>query len=336
MDVLAGDIGGTKTDLAVYRVEGPKRVRLVHERAVPSREYGGLEEVVRELLRDRPEPIAAAAFGVAGPVIEGKVGLTNLPWRVEAGTLAEAIGCADVRLMNDLETTAYGTLFLAPEEIHTLNEGVPRATHRVVIAAGTGLGQAILFWDGRQYRPTATEGGHVGFAPRDDREMGLLRFLLEEYDRVSYERVLSGPGLLNVFRYLSIGLGGPVDPEVRERMKREDPGAVVGESGISGRCPTCTEAVDMFVSLYGAQAANLVLSTMALGGVYVAGGIVTKLLPKVKAGGFMRAFRAGGRFEALLSDTPVHVVLNPRTSLLGAAEAALDMALERTGTGATT
>jgi glucokinase len=334
MWVLAGDIGGTKTDLALYHVEGPRRVRLVREEVFPSREYGGLEDVVRSFLHEHGEGIAGAAFGVAGPVLGGEVALTNLPWKVEAASLEAAIGCRGVRLMNDLETTAYGALFLDRGELETLNEGIPRETHRVVIAAGTGLGQAILFWDGERYRPTATEGGHVDFAPRDEREMGLLRFLLERYGRVSYERVLSGPGLLCIFDYLTRELGAKVEPSVRQRMEREDPSAVIGESGVSGACATCEEAVEMFVSLYGAQAANLALTTMALGGVYVGGGIVTKLLPKVKAGGFMEAFRNVGRFEPLLAETPVRVILNPKTSLLGAAEAALDLALERPTSGA--
>jgi glucokinase len=262
-------------------------------------------------------------------VIEEKVQVTNLPWKVEAESLAAEIGCNGVRLMNDLETTAYGALFLGPDELLTLNEGVPRRTHRAVIAAGTGLGQAILFWDGQRYRPTATEGGHIAFAPRNEREMGLLRYLLERYDRVSYERVLSGPGLSHIFDYLRRDAGLPVAPSVLERMKTEDPNAVIGESALAGTCRTCEEAVDMFVSLYGAQAANLALSAMALGGVYVGGGIVTKLLPKVKAGAFMEAFTDVGRFKPLLSETSVQVILNSKASLLGAAEAALDLALEQ-------
>jgi glucokinase len=327
--VLAGDVGGTKTDLALYRVEGVEQVALVREASFPSREYSGLEAIATEFLREHDGGVLEAAFGVAGPVIEEKVQVTNLPWKVEAESLAAEIGCQGVRLMNDLETTAYGALFLKPDELVTLNEGISRRTHRAVIAAGTGLGQAILFWDGQRYRPTATEGGHAAFAPRDEREMGLLRFLIGRHGRVSFERVLSGPGLSNIFDYLREELSSPVAPGVLERMKTTDPNAVIGQAALAGTCPTCEEAVDLFVSLYGAQAGNLALTTMALGGVYIGGGIVTKLLPKVKAGGFMEAFVDVGRFESLMRETPVHVILNPKTSLLGAAEAALDLALEQ-------
>ncbi len=189
------------------------------------------------------------------------------------------------------------------------------------------MGQAVLFWDGARYRPAATEGGHAAFAPRDERESRLLRFLLERYPRVSWERVLSGRGLFHIFEFLR-SEGAPLLPEVEKRLASEDPSAVVGEAGVRGACPTCEDAVDLFVSLYGAQAGNLALTTMALGGVYVGGGIVTKLLPKVKSGLFMEAFRNAGRFEGLMRQTPVRVILNPKASLLGAAEVALDLALD--------
>jgi glucokinase len=324
--VLAGDVGGTKTDLAIYRFEEPRKASLAREETFPSREYPGLEEIVHEFLGKEREPLAAAAFGIAGPVLDGEVKATNLAWKLHEEQLAEEIGSQRVRLLNDLETTAYGALFLEPEELRTLNAGVPRRAHRAVIAAGTGLGQAVLFWDGSRHRPAATEGGHACFAPRDERELELLRFLLESHSRVSWERVLSGPGLHQIFEFLR-ARGARVRPEVEERLADEDPSAVVGEAGVRGTCSTCEEAVDLFVSLYGAQAGNLALTTMALGGVYVGGGIVTKLLPKVASGLFMDAFRDTGRFESLLNEIPVWVIANPKTSLLGAAEVALDLAV---------
>jgi glucokinase len=323
--VLAGDIGGTKTDLAVYRFEEARIARLEDQETFPSREYRGLEEIVHEFLGRRREPLAAAAFGIAGAVLSGEVKATNLPWKLSEERLSEEIGSERVRLLNDLETTAYGALFLGPDELHTLNDGIPRQTHRAVIAAGTGLGQAVLFWDGSGHRPAATEGGHTAFAPRDDREIKLLRFLLERYPRVSWERVLSGRGLFHIFEFLR-SEGASALPEVEKRLASEDPAAVVGEAGMRGACPTCEAAVDLFVSLYGAQAANLALTTMALGGVYVGGGIVTKLLPKLTSGLFMEAFWNAGRFEPLMRETPVRVILDPKTSLLGAAEIALDLA----------
>jgi glucokinase len=323
--VLAGDVGGTKTDLAVYRFEERRKASRVRAETFPSREHQGLEEIVRAFLAKQREPLAAAAFGIAGPVLGGEAKVTNLPWELREERLAEEIGCEQVRLVNDLETTAYGALFLEPEELHTLNAGVPRETHRAVIAAGTGLGQAILFWDGSRHHPAATEGGHACFAPRSERELELLRFLLERHSRVSWERVLSGPGLRRIFEFLRAG-GSPVSAEIAERIANEDPSAVIGEAGVSSTCPTCEAAVDLFVSLYGAQAGNLALTSMALGGVYVGGGIVTKLLPKLASGLFMEAFRNAGRLEPLLREIPVWVILNPKTSLLGAAQVALDLA----------
>ena len=225
--------------------------------------------------------------------------------------------------MNDLEATAYGALFLSAHEILTLNTGKARRGNCAVIAAGTGLGQAFLFWDGQGYRPTATEGGHVDFPPRNEKEVELLRFLTKQYDgRVSCERVLSGPGLVNIFNFLCQVLQRPVAETLRARLQTEDAAAVIGEAGVTGSCRTCTEAVDMFVSLYGAQAGNLALTVMSVGGVYIGGGIVTKLLPKMTAGGFMQSFTDKGRFGQLLQDMPVRIILNPKAAQVGAAHAA--------------
>ena len=262
-------------------------------------------------------------------MFDDRVRLTNLPWEIEASKLAADLGVGAVRLQNDLETTAYGALFLDSSELLTLQEGSPRKTHRVVIAAGTGLGQALLLWDGQRYRPSGTEGGHAAFAPRNEREMELLRFLLQRYKRVSWERVVSGPGVFHVFEFLRDGEGRPVAPEVQERLEHEDPSAVVGQSAVAGTCPTCEEAVDLFMELYGAQAGNLALSVMALGGIYVGGGVVTKLLPKAESGLFLKGLHHFGRFEEMMSQVPVHIILDPKTSLLGAARLALELARER-------
>src|SRR5262245_8716843 len=200
--VLAGDIGGTKTDLALYSVSAPRRLTLVREASFPSEAFGGLEDVIGSFFRGGDASIDAAAFGVPGPVLDGVAQITNLPWRVDRDALKRAIGCERVRLMNDLETTAYGALFLEPHELVTGNPGSPQVGNRAVIAAGTGLGQAVLFWDGTRYHPSATEGGHVDFAPADERDVGLLLFLRRQFGRVSWERVVSGPGLHAIFRYL--------------------------------------------------------------------------------------------------------------------------------------
>ncbi len=324
--LLAGDVGGTKTDLGLYALDPGGSLQLVREAEFPSRHYDGLEQVVREFLDPEPPRIAAAAFGVAGPVVDRtSVATTNLPWRVEVERLAAAIGCKRLRLLNDLETTAYGTLFLAPGEFHTLQAGVERAGNRAVLAAGTGLGQAMLFWDGTRYHPSPSEGGHVDFAPRDATEMQLLEFLLRDSPRVSYEHLLSGPGLVRIFRFFDCVLRRPVAEGVRARMAREDPSAVISEAGLRGECPACAAALDLFVRLYGAQAGNLALTFLATGGVYVAGGIVTKILPHMTTGRFIEAFTAKPPHHALLAQVPVRVVLNPKASRLGAAHAAREL-----------
>ncbi len=324
--VLAGDIGGTKTNLAVYSTEGPQQVSLVREASFPSKDYTALEEIVGKFLSAADQEIAAGAFGIAGPVSGGVVQPTNLPWKVvEAVSLARRIGCPRVRLMNDLATTGYGARFLPAEEIHVLNEGKQRTGHCAVIAAGTGLGQAMLFWDGKRHRPSSTEGGHVDFAPRNAKEIELLQYLLGRFARVTYERVLSGPGMVNIFRFLDEGLKRPVEPEVRERMKREDPAAVIGQAALAGTCKACEEAMDMFVGIYGAQAGNLALTIFATGGIFIGGGIVTRILPKMTGGAFMEAFGDKQPFAGLMAEIPVRIILNPKASQIGAAHAAAEL-----------
>ena len=323
--VLAGDIGGTKTNLAVYTVEQSGRLSIVREQSFPSRRYQGLEKVVEAFLDGKRERIGAAAFGVAGPVIDGRVKTTNLPWVVRATSLGRVIGTKRVRLMNDLEATAYGGLFLPPKEICWLSRGKRRAANIAVIAAGTGLGQAFLFWDGARHRAVATEGGHADFAPRNEKELALLVFLQKKSSHVSYERLLSGPGLVNIFTFFADEVGRPVSAAVRSRMQTEDPAAVIGEAGVDGTCPASVEAVETFVEIYGAQAGNLALTVMATAGVFVGGGIVVKMLPKMASGSFLRAFRDKGRYRELLSQIPVGVLLNPKTALIGAAHSAVEL-----------
>jgi glucokinase len=325
--ILAGDVGGTKTNLALYAVDRPRKLALVREQSFASSRYRSLEKVLAEFLSGGRDRIHAAAFGVAGPVIGGRVKTTNLPWTVRATRLERVIGGGPVRLLNDLEATAYGGLLAAPREIEWIMRGKQRPGNIAVIAAGTGLGQAFLYWDGKRHRPVATEGGHVDFAPRDDRELALLVYLQRKLARVSYERVLSGPGLVSIFTFLDEELGRPVSPLVRERLRRDDPGAVIGEAGLAGICPASSEAVEMFVAIYGAQAGNLALTVMATGGLLVGGGIAVKLLPKIKSGSFLRAFLDKGRYADLMSTIPVGVLTDPKTALLGAAHAAADLVL---------
>lgn len=323
--VLAGDVGGTKTNLAIYSASGPGMLDPVAEETFHSHEFDGLKPMVAAFLGGHRERVSAAAFGVAGPVTGGVARTTNLPWTVDAQELAAAIGCPRVRLMNDLESTGYGALFVKAEGLLVLNPGTPQPGNRAVIAAGTGLGQGLLCWDGRRHYPSGSEGGHVDFGPQDEREIGLLRFLMKELPRVSWERVVSGPGLHNVFRYLDEDLHRPVAPAVRERMRQEDASEVIGEAGVDGSCPTCVEAVELFIKLYGSQTGNLALTALAVGGVYVGGGIVTKLLPKVTSGNFLAAFLDKAPHRALMEKTPLWVLLDPKTSQLGAAHAAMEL-----------
>lgn len=319
--VLAGDIGGTKTALAICTVTDGVPV-VVREHVFPSQEFAGLEQVIAAFRESGTEEIGAAAFGIAGPVVDDAVVTTNLPWHVVRRGLVDALGGAPVRLLNDLESAAYGALFLPADQLLTLNPGVERPGHRAVIAAGTGLGQAFLYWTGHEHLPVATEGGHADFSPRTPADDGLLAFLRARFGRVSWERVVSGPGLRNVFQFVDEVLGRPVAPAVRARMATEDPSAVIGAAAVAGTCVACREAVDLFFEAYGAQAGNLALTVMATGGVYVGGGIVPKLLPLLRGSAFLSAFVDKGRYEGLMREIPVHVILDPRTGLIGAIQAA--------------
>jgi glucokinase len=262
---------------------------------------------------------------VAGPVIEGKSKTTNLPWELDERRLAEALRVPRVKLLNDLEAAAYGMLQLDPTDLCVMQPGSPRRGNIAVIAAGTGLGEAILYWDGARYHPIATEGGHADFAPRNDLEIDLLRYLQREYGRVSYERVLSGPGLFNIYRFLRDSGIAPEPKWLRTRVAENDPGAMISEIGLTGDDPLCTKALDLFCSIYGAEAGNLVLKALAIGGVYVGGGIAPKLLSKLQDGTFTNAFSDKGRFAELLQSIEVKVSLNLRTPLIGAAHYGLTL-----------
>lgn len=321
--VLAGDIGGTKTLLALC---DPYDLHVVREGSFPSRDFLSLEAVIAAFLLPG-ERVAAAAFGIAGPVVEGAVRTTNLAWHVVAQDLSATLHGAQVRLLNDLETTALGGLHLSPDRFVTIQHGSTRKGTIAVIAAGTGLGQAYLFWDGQRWLPGATEGGHADFAPSTARDVRLLDYAQRQYGHVSWERVVSGPGLNLLFRFLTEELERPVATVVRTRMQSgHDPSAVIGEAALAGQCDTCSEAVDWFVRLYAAQAGNLVLSVGAFGGVWIGGGIVTKLLPAIDSDAFREAFAAKGRYQGLLRDLTIRAILEPRTSLLGAAAAAAELA----------
>ena len=318
--ILAGDVGGTKTLLAVFDTAA---MTIVRETTLPSRELESLESAVEAFLLGAPRiRVEGGCIGVAGPVMDGRCVATNLPWIVDERHIAAAAG-APVKLINDLEATAHGVLTLAPDKFLVLQPGSPKAGGNVaLIAAGTGLGQALIVSDGQGYRVVPSEGGHASFAPADELQVDLLRSLRAEFGHVSWERLLSGPGLANIYHFLQARAGHAAPDWLRARLQREDPGAVVGEVALAGRDPVCVEALDLFVSIYGAQAGNLALETLALGGLVVGGGIAPRIKTKLADGRFMLAFRAKGRMEPLLASMPVKVALEARAGLLGAAHVA--------------
>ncbi len=325
--ILAGDIGGTKTILGLYALS-PAGLYCIRQTSYASAAYDTLEEIVAGYLRQQAKPIAAACFGIAGPVAEGRGEVTNLPWTVEEARLSALTACP-VSLLNDLEVAALGMLSLAPEEFAHLNpEAQPGGIgNMAVIAAGTGLGEAVLYWDRERYHVIATEGGHSDFAPNDAAEDGLLVYLRNAFrGHVSYERILSGAGLVNIYRYLRDSDYAPEGLAVRELLcSVDDPARVISQHGLERQDKLCQEALSLFARIYGAEAGNLALKCLARGGVLVGGGIAPKILPALEDGAFMLGFRNKGRFSGLLSGLPVKVALNPHTALLGAAHHAASM-----------
>ena len=267
--------------------------------------------------------MTSACFGIAGPVRNGVSKTPNLAWVVDCHRVAARIGLPQVSLINDLEANAWGIGLLPPSDLVTLNEGALGATGNCdLISAGTGLGEAGLLAEGMSYRPFASEGGHGDFAPRNELEMDLLRYLLGSWSRVSYERVLSGPGLFNIYKFLRDTKRAPEPAWLAERIAKENPSAVIGETAQAATAEICVQALDIFASLYGAEAGNLALKIMATGGMYLGGGIAPKIVGKLKDGTFMKAFVDKGRLNGLLEAIPVQVIMNDKTALLGAARVA--------------
>jgi glucokinase len=312
--ILAGDIGGTKTNLALFNGERRQPHRLATFR---SREHDGLEPMVEAFLAEHPVHVGAAAFGVAGPVRGGTVAdATNLAWPVDGPRIAGLLGLPHVGLLNDLEANAWGIGALGPEDFAVLNEGDPGAQgNAAVISAGTGLGEAGLYWDGERHRPFATEGGHVEFGARSEVEVELWRFLAAEHGHVSYERVCSGMGIDNIYRFYVHSVEADLPDWYSDAT---DKGVAISKAAAGGD-EVAGKALALFASIYGAAAGNLALKLMATGGVFVGGGIAPKLLPLLSSGSFMAAFVDKGRFRELLERVPVRVILNDKTALLGAA-----------------
>jgi glucokinase len=322
MLILAGDIGGTSTRLAYFDSAGNMLVPLVEGR-FPSREAGSLLDIISRFSAEQGLAAERACLGIAGPIRGGNVRTPNLPWSVNAEELALALRLPAVHLINDLEANAYGIDLLGPDDLVVLNPGVPDPTGTIaVVSAGTGLGEAMAYWDGTTHRPLSSEGGHADFAPRNELESELLLFLRAEHGRVSTERIVSGPGLRNIYRFLRDSRHVPETPVIADAMRQDDPSAVITRAALAGECPLCVQVLDLFVSLYGAEAGNVALRTLATGGIYLGGGIAPKIIERLKGPGFMLAFSTKGRLSPLLDSIPVRVILNDRTALLGAGRCA--------------
>jgi glucokinase len=317
--ILAGDIGGTHARLSCYRQVNGHFVA-VHEDVFASRGYRGLDEIVVKFVSDSGVRPAVASFGVAGPVRNGRVETSNLPWIVESSRLAEELDLPSVNLINDLEAQAWGIQCLGDSDTVALNQIKETPVgNQAVVAAGTGLGEAGLFWDGRQYQVFACEGGHCDFAPRNELEIDLLRYLLTRFGHVSYERIVSGPGLVNVYLFLKDTHRGEEPQWLHDEITAGDPGAAISRAALSGKSSLAEQALDLWISIYGAEAGNMALKILATGGVYLAGGIAPKILPKLSGPLFMQAFLGKGRLQPLLEAIPVRVITNEKTGLLGAA-----------------
>ncbi|HYL35989.1 MAG TPA: glucokinase [Bryobacteraceae bacterium] len=321
--VLAGDIGGTNTRLAFF--EGtPDHLTPVALEVFPNRGHKGLEEIAAQFVAKHNVKAGAACFGIAGAVRDGYVETTNLPWTVSAKKVAGELGVEDVYLINDLEANAHGIALLSESDFVALNTGVPDPHgNRALISAGTGLGEAgLLAQADGGYRPFPSEGGHADFAPRNNLEIELLRYLMGKFEHVSYERVLSGPGLHNVYEFLR-DTGRAEEPVwLRDQMAQGDPSAAIAKSALAGTSAIAVQALDIFVSIYGAEAGNLALKVVATGGAFLGGGIAPKILPKLQEPAFLKAFQDKGRVSDLLKDIPVRVITNDKTALFGAGRVA--------------
>ena len=320
--LLAGDVGGTKTTLAIFSTAAGLRTPLA-ERTFPSARFPNLEAIVRRFLSQEKVSVRYACFGVAGPVVQGEATITNLLWRISERELAAAFHFEQVTLLNDLVSIANAVPILRTDDLHTLNTGSAVAGGAIaVIAPGTGLGEAYLTWDGGKYHAYASEGGHTDFAPTDEQEMALLRYLQKKFGRVSYERICSGIGMPNIYAFLKdAGFAPEPDWLAAELAAAPDPNPVLVRHALENPagCPLCAETLRLFVSVLGAEAGNMALKVLAAGGVYLGGGIPPRILPLLEGETFLRPFSNKGRFSDMLRGFPVHVILNRRAALLGAA-----------------
>jgi glucokinase len=328
--ILAGDVGGTKVHLALYDFTNGN-LQYTRDHRYPAKDYSGLEEIVKEFLA--ADEVTSACFGVPGPVRDGRLRLTNLPWTLDSREISHNLKIQHVFLINDLEANGYGVAELKADQIYTLSEGdASQIGNRALIAAGTGLGEGILAWNGKIHVPMPSEGGHTDYGPRNEDEIDLLRFLKQKYNgRVSYERVVAGMGITNIYDFLRDVRGMEEPAWLRDRLASEDPNAVITELALAAKSELCEKTLDMYVSAYGAEAGNLALKILSVGGLYLGGGIAPRILEKLKDGTFMRSFTDKGRLSQLLINMPVRVILESRAALLGAAAYAEARAAELSG-----
>ena len=319
--VIAGDIGGTKSLLGVVDVDRDKPAyRILSEHRFESRRYDSLAAVVKQFLQEVEANIDKACFGVPCPVVDGECDVTNLPWRIRRRQLAEEINIAHTELINDFEAIGYGLDLLGSNDLVPLQVGTSHPRGPIaLLGAGTGLGEAFLIWEDEHYRVHSSEGGHADFAPRNELEIDLLRFLQRDGDHVSYERILSGSGIVSIYDFLVESGKEPENPKIRDEMSQGDSAAVISGHGLAGTDGACSRALDIFVSVYGAEAGNLALKVLASGGVYLVGGIAPRIIDKLRDAAFIEAFRDKGRLSSFVRDVPVHVVVDPNIGLLGAA-----------------
>lgn len=317
--ILAGDIGGTKTSLGIFSM-GKRRPLMKAFKSYSSREYRGLEEIIKTFLSQNRYLVKKACFGVAGPVNKGICKTTNFPWTVNASKIKKIFVMEDVRLINDLSAMAAAVPYLTGSELHVINHARPEKNGNIsIIAPGTGLGQALLIYSEKAYIPVPSEGGHVDFAPNNALEAGLLRFLWRQHDHVSIERIISGMGILNIYDFLK-STGKYSEPRrLSVRIKGDDPAKVINELAREKAQKLCLKTIDLFLSILGAAAGNLALTGLTKGGVYIGGGIPPKLLWRIKEDAFMNAFTGKGRFKGIMEKIPVNLILNNNAGLLGAA-----------------
>jgi glucokinase len=325
MRVLAGDIGGTNARLAIVEVDAVT-TRLCYARQFASKDFPGLAPIVHVFLAEVADVPNRACFAIACPVLDGKCNGTNLSWTVDVRTLAEEIGIPHTKVINDLHAVGHGVRYLGPADLVTLQAGDPNERGAIaLIGAGTGLGEAFVTRNGEAYQVHSSEGGHASFGATNERECGLLTSLANRFGHVSTERVVSGPGLVSIYRYLADAGEAQEQASVRRRMEDADPSAVISDEALAGADQLSERALAMFVSAYGAQAGNLALTVMATGGVYIAGGIAPRIVPKLRDGTFMTAFRNKGRLTGVLARIPVNIIVNPHAGLIGAAMVAMHL-----------